>query len=254
MLQTNPVDAQSLFAPCVGDFLRHAFRRFPHRIVHDDGFVRDTAVRRPQLVFFNDFRDMFAPNDTVAGGDHFDVQPRRDFQHLLHLRPVRHHDVAVIFFRLVQNDIRIFIIKQTVRRIVLTESVVREQKLFITDIRHHRIGPMHHRHLNKRQRMFADIQRIVRFNGLNLPLRRIIVHFQFAFRRRRAIHRRIDGFRHHGGQSPRMIHFNMVAHDNVDFGGIDDRGNPPHHFVRKRRFDAVDQRYFFVHNQIRVIG
>ena len=136
---------------------------------------------------------------------------------------------------------------------MLAETVVREQQLFVGDIRHHGIGPMHHRHLNKRQCVFADIQRVTGFDNLHFPACRVIMHFQSAFPGRRAVQRCVFGLFHNGRQSAGMIHFHMIADNYVNFRGINYRRNTLHKQIGKRRFDPVNQRDFIINNQISVI-
>ena len=50
-----------------------------------------------------------------------------------------------------------------------------------------------------------------------------------------------------------MIHFNMVANHNVDFGGIDNGRDARQKNIAERSFHPVNQRDFIVHNQISVV-
>ena len=51
-----------------------------------------------------------------------------------------------------------------------------------------------------------------------------------------------------------MIRLDVVRDDDVDLGGVDDGGDACDELIAERRFHRVDQRDFFVEDEVGVIA
>ena len=136
---------------------------------------------------------------------------------------------------------------------MLTEGVVGEQNFFFGAVSNHRIGPMKHGCRNKFQRPLADRNFIARLNSLII---------QIAVTRRQTleavgIRRDNFGVGSKGGnflERAGMIRFNVAGDDNINLRGVDNGSNSGNQFVLESNLRRVNERDFFVENQIGVVG
>ena len=58
---------------------------------------------------------------------------------------------------------------------------------------------------------------------------------------------------HDPRQASGMIHFRVVADDNIDFGGVHHLGDIAEKLIGKRTLDRIDQGNFFIDDQKRIV-
>ena len=115
-------------------------------------------VAAPKEILLEKIAEMTAPDEAVQRTNILDVKPRRLFQHALHLRAVFADDIGIIPSGLIQmlgKEIGLISKKSAVERAEKAESVGRKEDAVGTLIRHHDLGPVHHRRVDKVQHMAA---------------------------------------------------------------------------------------------------
>ena len=59
---------------------------------------------------------------------------------------------------------------------------------------------------------------------------------------------------HDSRKAPRVIHFRVIAHHQINFLRIDQLADPGNQFVSEILFHRIDEGNFFIHDDIGIVG
>ena len=203
-------------------------------------------------------RRVIAPDHAVGGGNHRYRQiEAEDFVNFRrHQAAEGRQDVGVVALALfVQFSLVHFIVEQMFVAIVLAEGVVAEQHRVAGQVGHHAVRPVQHRRFHEDQLLaVADIQRVARFHGVEVPLRMVVVAVDRVDGVGGAVDRGVRNIRHQLGQGPGVILLRVVDDDVVDGVQIDFAAQVLHELAAELVIDGIDQHVFSFADEIAVVA
>ena len=145
------------------------------------------------------------------------------------------------------------IIEALAGRIMLSKGIVREQNAVISTVGRHAVRPMQHSHRSKGQRALANIQRCAVLHHLKIEDITIMLN-SFIFALHRDIKLRLRASLRQGRHSTGMVRLHVIDNDTFNAFQRRNLADVAQQLLGKRSLYGINQRNFFVHNQIRIIG
>ncbi len=245
------------FVDALGNGVRHQAGVVGHGVVEDRDAIF-LVIRRPLQVQLHDLGGVFTPHHAVGGGNHLHRQVKAedlgDFRR--HQAAERGEDVGVVALALFEQlGLIHLVVKQTFIAVVLAEGVVAEQHRVAGHVGHHAVRPVQHGRFHEDQLLpVADIQRVARFHGVEVPLRMVVVAVDRVDGVGGAVDRGVRNIRHQLGQGPGVILLRVVDDDVVDGVQIDFAAQVLHELAAELVIDGIDQHIFTFTNEIAVVA
>ena len=182
---------------------------------------------------------------------------RAEAAHRLHgrggLRAVGLHDVGVVLVRLVHDLTEVVLVIEAVGAgKVLAEGVVGEENLVVGVIGDHVVRPVDHRRLHEGQRALADAEGVTGLDAMVAEVAEVRGHVLDTLRRGAVDLCPGRELMNHGGGAG-VVHLDVVGDEDVDFGGVDHRGDALEELVFERDLGGVDERDLLVQDEVGVV-
>ena len=142
-----------------GEPLRCAFHIAVHRCINYEHPVLLRFISAPLVVLFDEISQILTPKRPVKRAYDFYVDAPRLLQQSLHVRPVFPDYIRIVSSGViypVSVKIRLITEKYPVQRSERPKSICRKQDSICRIKRYHGFGPVHHRRLYERDRMFSE--------------------------------------------------------------------------------------------------
>lgn len=243
----------ALLAEGLCDGIGHELRGVPHAVKDHDGAVLHHALA-PTLIAVEDFLDMGAPDDAVPRGNQLDGEGGKRLECGLGLLAEGHEDVGIVFLSFEQDGREVVLVIETVRGgQMLAKGVVGEEDFFFGAIGDHTVRPVKHGRRHEGKGTASDGECVACLDCLIA---------EAAVARREALETvglaGDDGCLRavvcHERNSAGVVRLHVAGNDVVDLRWIDDGRNTLQKLFPEGFLDGIDERDFFIQNQIGVVG
>lgn len=135
---------------------------------------------------------------------------------------------------------------------MLAEPVVTEKDFLTCHVREHRIGPVKHRRFDENEFAVAEIKRISRIDGDEVPIL-MVMAADNRFALFGTVNGRIRNLLHQKRQRPAVIAFIMIHNDVIDLVQVNFFFQAFYEFPAVRSPDRIHENRFLITNQIGII-